>query len=93
MRICIDATSLLLRSAGVKNYVYHWMRSLKAGSPDLEVTAFPLLGDAGELDHEKSVLSKWQTLPRIALLQLTKYGPGWLMDAAVGTAILPARRP
>jgi glycosyltransferase involved in cell wall biosynthesis len=69
MRICIDATSLLLRSAGVKNYVYHWMRSLKAEAPQHEITAFPLLGDVGGLDHERSVLSPLQTLPRIAVLQ------------------------
>lgn len=68
MRICIDATSLLLRSAGVKNYVYHWMRSLKAEAPQHEITAFPMLGEVGALDHERSMLSFRQTLPRIALL-------------------------
>jgi alpha-1,3-rhamnosyl/mannosyltransferase len=68
MRICIDATSLLLRSAGVKNYVYHWMRALQAEGRDLEITAFPALGDVGTLDHERSVLSAAQTIPRIALL-------------------------
>jgi glycosyltransferase involved in cell wall biosynthesis len=68
MRICIDATSLLLRSAGVKNYVYHWMRSLQQEAPQLEVGAFPLLGQVGALDHERSVLSLAQTIPRIALL-------------------------
>jgi hypothetical protein len=41
MRICIDATSLLLRSAGVKNYVYHWMRSLQKEASEHQITAFP----------------------------------------------------
>ena len=68
MRVCIDATSLLLRSAGVKNYVYHWMRSLQAECPELHITAFPMLGQVGELDHDKSVLSFFATLPRLALL-------------------------
>ena len=68
MRIAIDATALLLRSAGVKNYVYHWMRSLQRDAPEHEITAFPYLGDAGGLDHERSVLSTWETIPRIALL-------------------------
>jgi glycosyltransferase involved in cell wall biosynthesis len=68
MRICIDATSLLLRSAGVKNYVHHWMRALKAEAPQHEITAFPLLDQVGALDHERSMLTFWQTLPRIALL-------------------------
>jgi glycosyltransferase involved in cell wall biosynthesis len=68
MRICVDATSLLLRSAGVKNYVYHWMRSLRAEAGEHEITAFPLLGEVGALDHDRSVLSITQTLPRIAVL-------------------------
>lgn len=68
MRVSIDATSLLLRSAGVKNYVYHWIRALQAEAPQLQVSAFPMLGRVGDLDHDRSVLNFWQTLPRIALL-------------------------
>ena len=30
MRVSIDAIPLLLRSAGVKTYVYHWTASLTA---------------------------------------------------------------
>lgn len=67
MRICIDATSLLLRSAGVKNYVWHWMRALRDEGTH-SVSAFPLLDAAGALDHDRSVLSLAQTLPRVALL-------------------------
>ena len=33
MKILVDATSLLLRSAGVKNYTYHWLRALQARAP------------------------------------------------------------
>ena len=84
MRICVDATSLLLRSAGVKNYVYHWMRSLKAEAPEHTITAFPLLGEVGALDHERSVLSPAQTLPRIAALQFINRICKPAIDAAVG---------
>ena len=73
MQICIDATSLLLRSAGVKNYVYHWMTSLQHEAREHNVTAFPLLGKVGELNHEASVLSLWQTLPRLALLHMVNF--------------------
>ena len=31
MRILIDATPLLLRSAGVKTYTYHWIQHLFGG--------------------------------------------------------------
>lgn len=90
MRICIDATSLLLRSAGVKNYVHHWMRSLKAENPSLDVSAFPLLGEAGALDHEKSMLGLWQTLPRILLLHLVNIRFSPLIDAVVDADVFHA---
>jgi glycosyltransferase involved in cell wall biosynthesis len=80
MRICIDATSLLLRSAGVKNYVYHWMRSLQREATEHEITAFPALGHAGELNHEASVLNIWQTIPRIALLHFMNIRGNPAMD-------------
>jgi glycosyltransferase involved in cell wall biosynthesis len=83
MRICVDATSLLLRSAGVKNYVYHWMRSLKAECPEDEITAFPMLGEAGDLDHERSLLTLRQTIPRIALLHLCNIRHSPVIDYAV----------
>ncbi|MEO8127314.1 MAG: glycosyltransferase family 1 protein [Bryobacteraceae bacterium] len=70
MRICVDATSLLLRSAGVKNYVYHWIRAMQRDAPEHNIIAFPMLDAAGELNHEASTLSLLQTLPRIALLHL-----------------------
>ncbi|HYP04646.1 MAG TPA: hypothetical protein VER03_00300, partial [Bryobacteraceae bacterium] len=69
MRICIDGTALLLRSAGIKNYLYHWMRSLAEHAPEHEITAFPLLGEIGNLDHDRSTLTPLQTYPRIAVLQ------------------------
>jgi glycosyltransferase involved in cell wall biosynthesis len=69
MRICIDGTALLLRSAGIKNYLYYWMRALAEHAPQHHITAFPLLGNIGDLDHDRSTLSALQTLPRIAVLQ------------------------
>ncbi len=73
MRITIDATSALLRSAGVKNYVYHWVRHLRraAGAGD-EIRGYPFLNELGRLDHDASTLSKWRTMPRLAALYLTR---------------------
>ena len=68
MHVCIDAAALLVRSAGVKNYVYHWIKSLKQHSGKLRVTAFPALGDVGDLDHERSVMSPFETLSRLGLV-------------------------
>lgn len=84
MRICIDATSLLLRSAGVKNYVFHWMRALGEHAPQLEITAFPRLRVPGALDHERSVLGLWQTLPRIALLHFCNLRGNRAIDWVAG---------
>ena len=68
MRVTIDATSALLRSAGIKNYTYHWVRHLRRQAQDDEIRAFPYLKDFGRLDHEASTIPVWQTLPRLALL-------------------------
>lgn len=69
MRIKIDATSLLLRSAGIKNYTYHWIRHLQAeASAGDYVTAFPFLGDLGALNHDGSNIGRFGTLMRVAAL-------------------------
>lgn len=86
MRICIDATCLLLRSAGVKNYTWHWMRTLQAESPQYDIRAFPMLGEVGELDHERSLLTLSETLPRIALLHLCNIRSSPLINLAAGKA-------
>src|SRR5260370_32008481 len=70
MRILIDATSLLLRSAGVKSYTYNWIRSLRQIAAPGEIRAFPFLNALGQFTHEHSVLSAAATYPRLALLYL-----------------------
>ncbi len=68
MRVLIDASSLLLRSAGVKNYTYYWIRALRRLARPGEIRAFPLLDDFGRFTHERSTLSPLATYPRLALL-------------------------
>ncbi len=67
MTIIIDATSTLVRSAGIKNYVWHWVRHLRELGAD--VRAFPFLHDFGKLDHEASALSRPATVARFALIK------------------------
>lgn len=84
MRITIDAASLLLRSAGVKNYTYHWLKHLRRAAGRDEIRAYPLLSDVATLDHEASALPLWQTIPRLAaLFAVNKLGPAAL-DLAIG---------
>jgi glycosyltransferase involved in cell wall biosynthesis len=67
MRIIIDATSTLVRSAGVKNYVWHWLHHLRMQGAD--IGAFPFLSELGNLDHESSALSRPATMARLALIK------------------------
>jgi glycosyltransferase involved in cell wall biosynthesis len=67
MRIIIDATSTLVRSAGIKNYTWHWVRHLRKQGAD--IGAFPYLDDFGKLDHEASALSRPATMARFALIK------------------------
>lgn len=73
MRVCIDATPLLLRSAGVKTYVYHWCRHLMRLAGKNRVSLFPFLRDLGRFQHECSVVGFVPTWSRIAALQFANY--------------------
>lgn len=68
MPVLIDASAVLLRSAGIKSYAWQWVNALRAISPAGEIQAFPLLDDLGPLLHERSALPNWATYPRLALL-------------------------
>ncbi|MGH9612653.1 MAG: glycosyltransferase, partial [Bryobacteraceae bacterium] len=70
MRIGIDATPLLIRSAGVKNYLYRWIAGLRAAASGDKIEAFPFLRSLGALDHEHSVAGRVPTFWRLLLLHL-----------------------
>jgi glycosyltransferase involved in cell wall biosynthesis len=68
MRVAIDATPLLVRSAGVKNYLYHWIRHLRQlAGPDV-IRTLPPLNPLPPLTHERSIAGFWQTKIGIATL-------------------------
>lgn len=69
MRISIDASPLLMRSAGVKNYIYHWILHLRELAPRDSIVTFPFSACFGELDHERSLLSRGSTSTGLAVLQ------------------------
>lgn len=56
MRIMLDATSLLLPSAGVKTYMYYWTRSLRQYRDRDSIRLFPFFGGLANLNHEKSLV-------------------------------------
>jgi glycosyltransferase involved in cell wall biosynthesis len=73
--VTIDATSALLRSAGIKSYTYHLVRALRRIAEADEIRAYPYLKDFGALDHEASTLSRFATLSRIGALYLSRSTP------------------
>jgi glycosyltransferase involved in cell wall biosynthesis len=73
--ITIDATSALLRSAGIKSYTWHLVRALRPIGGQDEIRAYPFLKDFGALDHETSSLSRFSTLARIGALYLSRSTP------------------
>src|SRR5262245_25142043 len=69
MKIVIDATSLLLPSAGVRNYLHYWLCSLldlKRG--DQRITTYPFrVSVPSKLDHERSGAGRSGTWARLNL--------------------------
>jgi alpha-1,3-rhamnosyl/mannosyltransferase len=79
MRVCVEAAALLLRSAGVKNYIYHWVESLRALAGREVISTFPSLPDLAALDHERSAAGLARTvagLGSVALLNRSRV-PWW----------------
>lgn len=87
MRIAIDATPLLLRSAGIKNYLYYWIRALRKLIGEASVVTFPVNLRLGELNHEASMAGGAVTLAGLARLHVCDhfgwppdFWPGWRAD-------------
>jgi alpha-1,3-rhamnosyl/mannosyltransferase len=82
MRVTIDAVPLLVRSAGVKNYLYYWIQALRQQARDVDIQLFPLLNEPHRLDHEGSIADAFTTRLRLGMLFLLNRFPneiaGWM---------------
>lgn len=88
IRVTIDAVPLLVRSAGVKNYLYYWTRHLRQESQGMDaarafrIRLFPFLDEALWLNHEGSVANPITTRMRLGMLFLLNHVPnnitGWI---------------
>jgi len=76
-RIAIDATPLLVRSAGVKNYLYYWIQHLRRIAP---IRTIPQLDNLGALDHNASIAGPWPTLTGLGALALSNHTPLPILD-------------
>lgn len=61
MQILIDATPLLLRSAGVKNYTYYWIQSLWEQARNDRILTLPAMAQLGPMNHEGSIAGSART--------------------------------
>lgn len=68
VRIGVDATSLLLCSAGIKTWTWHWLRHLQINADGDEIVPFPSVPRSVPLIHNRSALDPWATYRRLALL-------------------------
>jgi glycosyltransferase involved in cell wall biosynthesis len=80
MRAVIDATPLLIRSAGVKNYLYHWIVHLRRTAGAGVIQTFPSMDPLGPLTHEASVASFARTYSALAALALANRTPLPVLD-------------
>jgi alpha-1,3-rhamnosyl/mannosyltransferase len=77
MRILIDATPLLLRSAGVKNYTYYWIQSLWQQARNDRILTWPSLARLNALNHERSIAGAARTFLHLGRVFASNAAP-WL---------------
>jgi len=66
--VILDALPLLVRSAGVKNYIYYWARSLAEQAGENSLSLFPFIRRPESFTHEGSALGRLATIARLGLL-------------------------
>lgn len=86
MKIVIDATPLLLRSAGVKTALYHWIRALRQQPGGDEILLYPPLARLGGLVHDSSVSGRLATWTGMFMAVANQRAgvpfPGWCSRGA-----------
>ncbi len=91
MRVVIDAVPLLVRSAGVKNYLYYWIEHLRREAGGNSIGTFPAMDPLPPLKHEGSVLGRARTFAALARLALANRTPVPVLDwAASGARVFHA---
>jgi alpha-1,3-rhamnosyl/mannosyltransferase len=98
VRVAIDASPLLVRSAGVKNYLYHWILHLRRLAGRDTVSTFPRMESVLPLTHEGSMGGMWNTLAGLAAVAASNHlrlpAVEWLAgNADVFHASVLVRRP
>src|SRR6202051_4057798 len=98
MLVVIDATPLLVRSAGVKNYLYYWINHLRRAAGPGVIRTFPSMDRLAGLRHDSSSAGGHTTVRGLSTLALSNYTPFPGLDlSARGAQVFPSsvlvRRP
>ena len=80
MRVIIDAAPLLVRSAGVKNYLYYWIEALRRTAGGEAIRTFPALPRLGPLAHDRSIAGFCRSTYTLAALAAANYTPLPVLD-------------
>jgi len=80
LKIVVDATSILLPSAGVKNYIYWWLQALLRRAAPGTISAYPFLNNLGGLDHLRPPLDPVKARLRRILVNLANIRGNRLID-------------
>ena len=80
MKLFIDATSLLLPSAGVKNYIHYWVDALDRCAPPDTIHAFPFIRVSRTIDHQESVVGPLATASRLLFVRFANLPGNHLLD-------------
>ncbi len=80
MRVCLDCIPFLVRSAGVKAYLFQLHKHLRLTAGNNDVISFPWLDQVTEFHHEGSVVSAPATTARIAFLHFFNLPRNHILD-------------
>ncbi len=90
MRILVDVTPLLMRSAGVKTYTYGWLQHLLEQAGNDEILTYPHVGKLTALDHERSMCGAVRTFSHLAQLSAGNRLPALLSWGMPGADVFHA---
>jgi alpha-1,3-rhamnosyl/mannosyltransferase len=82
MRVAIDATPLLVRSAGVKNYLYYWIGHLRRIAGPDAIRTFPRVDFSRPLNHDASAAGPLRTFFGLGALAMSNYAAAPVLDYA-----------
>jgi len=80
IRVCLDCFPFLVRSAGVKAYLFELHRHLLRTAGSNRLSAFPFLDEELALHHEGSLLGPFGTAWRFALVLFANTGRNPVLD-------------